>query len=164
MSLRRAFRLFTSARVTVLLLCLLALLLLLNVAVPQEQVVGQQRFAEIVDLGGATGAGMVWRAAAAIGAGMCTTCLCLTGTRRRRRRATAAASDGDWNASDPRYRISRAAAAARDDLDDFDGDFDDDFVDGDEFDDEDDDEVDDFDFDKFDEGERAREESLRRRR
>ncbi len=46
------------------------------------------RFAEVVDLGGATGAGMVWRAAAAIGAGMCTTCLCLTGTRRRRRRAS----------------------------------------------------------------------------
>ncbi len=40
-------------------------------------------FAEIVDLGGATGAGMVWRAAAAIQAGMCTTCLCLTGTSRR---------------------------------------------------------------------------------
>ena len=42
-------------------------------------------FAEVVDLGGATGAGMVWRAAAAIQAGLCTTCLCLTGTRRRRR-------------------------------------------------------------------------------
>ena len=43
----------------------------------------QPTFAEVVDLGGATGAGMVWRAAAAIGAGMCTTCLCLTGSRRR---------------------------------------------------------------------------------
>lgn len=43
------------------------------------------RFAELVDLGGATGAGMVWRAAAAIAAGMCTTCLCLTGTRRPQR-------------------------------------------------------------------------------
>ena len=53
------------------------------------------RFAEVVDLGGATGAGMVWRAAAAIGAGMCTTCLCLTGTRRRRKRASAATSDGE---------------------------------------------------------------------
>ncbi len=42
-------------------------------------------FAEVVDLGGATGAGMVWRAAAAIQAGQCTSCLCLTGTRRRRR-------------------------------------------------------------------------------
>lgn len=34
-------------------------------------------FAEIVDLGGATGAGMVWRAAAAIAAGQCETCLCI---------------------------------------------------------------------------------------
>jgi hypothetical protein len=52
------------------------------------------RFAELVDLGGATGAGMVWRAAAAIGAGMCTTCLCLTGTRRRRRPASSGTSEG----------------------------------------------------------------------
>jgi acetyl-CoA acetyltransferase len=43
----------------------------------------QPTFAELVDLGGATGAGMIWRAAAAIQAGMCTSCLCLTGTRRR---------------------------------------------------------------------------------
>ncbi len=43
----------------------------------------QPKFAELVDLGGATGAGMVWRAAAAIQAGMCSTVLCLTGTRRR---------------------------------------------------------------------------------
>ena len=47
----------------------------------------QPTFAEHVDLGGATGAGMVWRAAAAIQAGLCSTCLCLTGTRRRKRRA-----------------------------------------------------------------------------
>lgn len=40
-------------------------------------------FAEVVDLGGATGAGMVWRAAAAIHSGMCTTCLCLTASPRR---------------------------------------------------------------------------------
>ena len=45
----------------------------------------QPTFAEVVDLGGATGAGMVWRAAAAIQAGLCTSCLCLTGTRRRGR-------------------------------------------------------------------------------
>jgi acetyl-CoA acetyltransferase len=51
------------------------------------------RFAELVDLGGATGAGMIWRAAAAIGAGMCTTCLCLTGTRRRRRRPKSVSSE-----------------------------------------------------------------------
>src|SRR3989337_2319533 len=30
-------------------------------------------YAEVVDLGGATGAGMVWRAAAAIAAGLCAT-------------------------------------------------------------------------------------------
>src|SRR3990172_11670406 len=42
-------------------------------------------YAEVVDLGGATGAGMVWRAAAAIAAGLCTTCLCLTGARREPR-------------------------------------------------------------------------------
>ncbi len=42
-------------------------------------------FAESVDLGGATGAGMVWRAAAAIEAGMCSACLCMTGSRRERR-------------------------------------------------------------------------------
>ncbi len=42
-------------------------------------------FAESVDLGGATGAGMVWRAAAAIAAGMCRACVCITGARRERR-------------------------------------------------------------------------------
>lgn len=45
------------------------------------------RFAEVVDLGGATGAGMVWRAAAAIASGLCTTCLCVTGARREQRRS-----------------------------------------------------------------------------
>lgn len=42
----------------------------------------QPGFADIVDLGGATGAGMVWRAAAAIQAGMCTTVLCVLGNSR----------------------------------------------------------------------------------
>ncbi|MGI8926373.1 MAG: thiolase family protein, partial [Tepidiformaceae bacterium] len=37
-------------------------------------------FAEVVDLGGSTGAGMVWRAVAAIEAGACDTCLCLLAT------------------------------------------------------------------------------------
>jgi acetyl-CoA acetyltransferase len=37
-------------------------------------------FAEIVDLGGASGAGMVWRAVAAIEAGVCDTCVCVTAT------------------------------------------------------------------------------------
>jgi len=40
------------------------------------------RFADLVDLGGATGAGMVWRAAAAVAAGMCTTALCVLGNVR----------------------------------------------------------------------------------
>ncbi len=62
------------------------------------------RFAELVDLGGATGAGMVWRAAAAIAAGMCTTCLCLTGTRRRRRRPSSAAHEGRPRPADRRPR------------------------------------------------------------
>ena len=59
------------------------------------------RFAEIVDLGGANGAGMIWRAAAAISAGMCETCLCLTGTRRRRRAARRSPSDGERERSIP---------------------------------------------------------------
>lgn len=42
----------------------------------------QPRFADVVDLGGATGAGMLWRAAAAIAAGMCTTVLCVLGNTR----------------------------------------------------------------------------------
>ncbi|MGH9137553.1 MAG: thiolase family protein [Acidimicrobiales bacterium] len=57
------------------------------------------RYAELVDLGGATSAGMVWRAAAAIAAGMCTTCLCLTGTRRRRRPPPAPSNGGSRSAS-----------------------------------------------------------------
>ncbi len=43
------------------------------------------RFAEIVDLGGATGAAMVARAAMAIAAGLCETVVCLTGSRREQR-------------------------------------------------------------------------------
>jgi acetyl-CoA acetyltransferase len=39
-------------------------------------------FAELVDLGGATGAGMVWRAAAAIAAGQCEVCLCVCAAPR----------------------------------------------------------------------------------
>lgn len=58
------------------------------------------RFAEIVDLGGATGAGMIWRAAAAIQAGMCNTCLCVTGTRRRSRASRG--KEGPRESSSPR--------------------------------------------------------------
>lgn len=64
----------------------------------------QPGFAEIVDLGGATGVGMVWRAAAAIQAGMCTSCLCLTGTRRRKR-ATRPDAISKTDSSRPRQSI-----------------------------------------------------------
>ena len=37
-------------------------------------------FAEIVDLGGSSGAGMIWRAVAAIEAGACDTCICIGAT------------------------------------------------------------------------------------
>ena len=69
-------------------------------------------FAEIVDLGGATGAGMIWRAAAAIQAGMCTTCLCLTGTRRRKRTPPSVKSGG--NKSTDTNRRSRSIKPGRD--------------------------------------------------
>lgn len=42
-------------------------------------------YAEVVDLGGASGAGMIWRAIAAIEAGMCKACVCMTGASRRKR-------------------------------------------------------------------------------
>lgn len=44
-------------------------------------------YAATVDLGGATGAGMVWRAAAAIHAGQARAVLCVTAARRQRRSA-----------------------------------------------------------------------------
>jgi len=65
-------------------------------------------FAEIVDLGGATGAGMIWRAAAAIQSGMCTTCLCLTGTRRRKRTPREANKSANMN------RRARSLSPTRD--------------------------------------------------
>lgn len=43
------------------------------------------KYAEVVDLGGATGAGMVLRAAMAIDAGLCDKVLCLTAARREQR-------------------------------------------------------------------------------
>jgi acetyl-CoA C-acetyltransferase len=45
-------------------------------------------YAATVDLGGATGAGMVWRAAAAIHAGQARAVLCVTAARRQRRSET----------------------------------------------------------------------------
>ncbi len=51
----------------------------------------QLTYGESVDLGGATGVGMLWRAAAAIATGMCSVCLCITAVPRR---ATARAVGG----------------------------------------------------------------------
>jgi len=64
------------------------------------------RFAEVVDLGGASGAGMVWRAAAAINAGMCRAAVCMTGSHRRRRSPRPATGErskktaGGWSMPD----------------------------------------------------------------
>lgn len=49
MSFRRALRVFVSPRVTVGLLCLVALVLLLNVVVPQEAVLGPERFGVLIE-------------------------------------------------------------------------------------------------------------------
>ncbi len=51
-------------------------------------------FAEVVDLGGATATGMVWRAVAAIEAGACDTCICLTATV-----PAPSAASAPWNPS-----------------------------------------------------------------
>ncbi|MDH4362655.1 MAG: thiolase family protein [Acidimicrobiia bacterium] len=55
-------------------------------------------FAEVVDLGGATGAGMIWRAVAAIEAGMCRAVVCITGSSRRPRtpRVGGSKTAGGW--------------------------------------------------------------------
>lgn len=76
----------------------------------------QPTFAELVDLGGATGAGMIWRAAAAIQSGMCTSCLCLTGTRRRRRKP----SGKPGKSSEPRRPRSILPSRDRSPLAEFD--------------------------------------------
>lgn len=52
MTLRRLRLLFISAKSTVLLLCVLAVLLLLNVAVPQESVLGTENFSALVESSG----------------------------------------------------------------------------------------------------------------
>ena len=52
MRLSRLRRLFLSARFIVGLLCLLALLLLLNVALPQEAVLGKERYSALLEQGG----------------------------------------------------------------------------------------------------------------
>lgn len=69
-------------------------------------------YAELVDLGGATGAGMVWRAAAAIAAGMCTSCLCVTSASRNThpRSATPSKKTDSRTASKGTSRDRSAAA------------------------------------------------------
>jgi acetyl-CoA acetyltransferase len=54
-------------------------------------------YAEVVDLGGASGAGMIWRAVSAIEAGMCKACVCITGASRRKRPPRPAGGDGARN-------------------------------------------------------------------
>ncbi|MFT7598688.1 MAG: acetyl-CoA C-acetyltransferase [Acidimicrobiales bacterium] len=63
----------------------------------------QANYAEVVDLGGASGAGMIWRAVAAIEAGMCQACVCITGSSRRERaprKPGAKKSASGWNIPD----------------------------------------------------------------
>lgn len=48
----------------------------------------QPKMANVVDLGGATAAGMLWRAAAAIEAGMCETVVCVLANTHERERTT----------------------------------------------------------------------------
>ena len=62
----------------------------LSTAIPEAPLFGpaalveylgiRANFAEVVDLGGASATGMIWRAVAAIEAGACDTCICLTST------------------------------------------------------------------------------------
>jgi hypothetical protein len=52
MILRRIYRLFVSARTTVVLLCLLSVLLLLNVALPQAASLGEEEFEALVAASG----------------------------------------------------------------------------------------------------------------
>jgi acetyl-CoA acetyltransferase len=47
----------------------------------------QPTMSNVVDLGGATGAGMIWRAAAAIEAGMCETVVCVLGNKNEKGKA-----------------------------------------------------------------------------
>jgi len=55
-------------------------------------------FADSIDLGGATGAAMVWRAAAAIAAGQCRAVVCVTASRRQRRDRPRPSGNGDGGA------------------------------------------------------------------
>ena len=60
-------------------------------------------FAEVVDLGGATGAGMIWRAVSAIESGMCRAVVCITGSSRRPRAPRSGSGSktaGGWSMPD----------------------------------------------------------------
>jgi acetyl-CoA acetyltransferase len=70
-------------------------------------------FAELVDLGGATGAGMVWRAAAAIQAGLCDTVLCACATPRERRGGLGwAGNAAAWRTPDTEFEFPYGALGA----------------------------------------------------
>ena len=70
-------------------------------------------FAELVDLGGASGAGMVWRAAAAIQAGLCDTVLCACATPRERRGGLGwAGNAGAWRTPDTEFEFPYGALGA----------------------------------------------------
>ncbi|MET4431276.1 thiolase family protein [Mycolicibacterium sp. 624] len=71
----------------------------------------EPQFADIVDLGGATGAGMLWRAAAAINAGMCTTVLCVLGNSRDPRNVPRSANRNPIREFDVPYGASGANQA-----------------------------------------------------
>lgn len=70
-------------------------------------------FAELVDLGGATGAGMVWRAAAAIQSGLCETALCVSATPREPRRGLGwEGSARPWRTPDAEFEFPYGALGA----------------------------------------------------
>lgn len=58
-------------------------------------------YGDSVDLGGATAVGMLWRAAAAIAAGMCSVCLCLTAVPR-------SSSHGQHGGGPTRHAVDRS--------------------------------------------------------
>lgn len=67
--------------------------------------------AELVDLGGATAAGMIWRAALAVTSGMCDTALCVLGNRREREPETRWANRTPIREFEVPYGASGANAA-----------------------------------------------------
>ena len=70
-------------------------------------------FAETVDLGGATGAGMVWRAAAAIHAGQAKAVLCVTASRRQIRKADGGPKRSGQSLGRGHYGVGRVRGAVR---------------------------------------------------